>query len=214
MTLHFTHRDAILEYLKAQSIQDASHDYYHLLRVEKCAQQLCRDVGQGNAEVICYSALLHDLVTFPKDDPRRSASSWHAAELASKLLKAFGLNAHLIDQVHHCIHAHSFSAGIEAKTIEAKIVQDADRMEALGAIGAARCFYTSGLLKRQLFHPTDPLANARGLDDREFALDHFELKLYKLPEMMQTEAGKRMAKKKAEFLRHFSAVLLEELALD
>ena len=211
MTLHFTHRDAILEYLKAQSIQDASHDYYHLLRVEKCAQQLCRDVGQGNAEVICYSALLHDLVTFPKDDPRRSASSWHAAELASKLLKAFGLNAHLIDQVHHCIHAHSFSAGIEAKTIEAKIVQDADRMEALGAIGLARVFYTSGRMKRAMFDPVDPLARYRPLDDIAFALDHFFVKLYRVADSMQTAAGRQMAQDRRRILERYVEDLLQEI---
>jgi uncharacterized protein len=74
--------------------------------------------------------------------------------------------------------------------VEACIVQDADRLEALGAIGLARVFAVSGALGVALFDAEDPFADARTLDDRKFALDHFQTKLLRLPETMQTEIGR------------------------
>ncbi|MCP5995663.1 HD domain-containing protein, partial [Klebsiella pneumoniae] len=76
--------------------------------------------------------------------------------------------------VEHAIEAHSFSAGIAPQSLEAKIVQDADRLEALGAIGLARVFAVSGALGTALFDADDPFAGARALDDKAFALDHFQ----------------------------------------
>ncbi|MFA9353024.1 hydrolase, partial [Escherichia coli] len=75
------------------------------------------------------------------------------------------------------IEAHSFSAKIAPETLEAKIVQDADRLEALGAIGLARVFAVSGALGVALFDAEDPFARQRGLDDKQYALDHFQTKL-------------------------------------
>lgn len=122
-----------------------------------------------------------------------------------------GFPGELIDNVCHSVESHSYSAGIVPETIEAKVVQDADRMEALGAIGLARVFYTSGLLRRKMFDPEDPLAEHRALDDREYALDHFQVKLLKLSETMQTTAGRRMAERNSDYLRGYMTKLLKEL---
>ena len=103
----------------------------------------------------------------------------------------------------HAIHAHSFLARVEPITAEAKILQDADRMEAVGAIGLARVFYTAGQLNGALFDVDDPLAEEREPDDRRYALDHFQLKLLRLPAMMNTASGRRMAEGRAEYLREF-----------
>src|SRR5690606_35255761 len=86
----------------------------------------------------------------------------------------------------YAIEAHSFSAGIPARTEEAKIVQDADRMEALGAIGLVRVFAVSGALNTILFDADDPFADRRELDDKKYALDHFQCKLLRLAGTMQT----------------------------
>lgn len=206
-------RSQIIQYLTSIHQEDSSHDLYHALRVEKTALELCRIEEQGNPLVISTAALLHDIVSFPKSDPRRKESSFYSAEKASEFLKSLDFSDDQIKKIHHCIHAHSFSAQVVAKTIDAKIVQDADRMEALGAIGIARCFYTSGLLKRDLFHPVDPLAYSRELDDLQYALDHFYVKLLKLPEMMQTQSGKMMAKKRTAFLEHFAQTLVDEISI-
>jgi uncharacterized protein len=108
-----------------------------------------------------------------------------------------------IEGVQHAIHAHSYSARVPARTMEAKILQDADRMEAVGAIGLARVFYTAGQLNQALFDGEDPLAERREPDDQRYALDHFQVKLLKLPALMQTATGRRLAEEHAEYLRQF-----------
>lgn len=113
--------------------------------------------------------------------------------------------------VLHAIEAHSFSAAIAPQSEEAKIVQDADRLEALGAIGLARVFAVSGALNNSLFDARDPFADLRELDDKTYALDHFQCKLLRLPKTMQTEKGRAMAVHNARFLVQFMAKLSAEL---
>ncbi len=93
-------------------------------------------------------------------------------------------------------------------------MQDADRLESLGAIGLARVFYVSGALGRALFDSDDPLAAHRELDDTAWALDHFQKKLLTLPSTMQTEAGRALARHNADFLVHYMAKLCAELKGD
>ena len=114
----------------------------------------------------------------------------------------------------HAIEAHSFSAAILPQSVEAKIVQDADRLEALGAIGLARVFAVSGALNTILFDANDPFADQRDLDDKKYALDHFQSKLLRLPETMQTEQGRALAVHNAQFLVQFMAKLSAELRGD
>ena len=116
-----------------------------------------------------------------------------------------------INAVGHAIEAHSFSANLPTETWEAKLLQDADRMEALGAIGLARVFYTSGRMEREMFDSYDPLAKHRQLDDMQFALDHFFVKLYKVADTMQTAAGRKMAEQRRKYLEEYVTQLLTEL---
>jgi uncharacterized protein len=179
---------------------------------------MCRRIdaaegGQGDLYVLLAGSYFHDLVSFPKNHPDRSRSSVLSAERTAVLLgEEFPLfPPDRIDAVCHAIEAHSFSAGIPARTYEAKVLQDADRMEALGAIGIARTFYTAGFMHSRMFHEEDPLAQARTPDDRQFALDHFQLKLLLLPEKMQTAAGRAIAQQKASLLVAFRAQLAQEV---
>lgn len=111
----------------------------------------------------------------------------------------------------HAVKTHSFSAGIPPQTLEAKIVQDADRLESLGAIGLARVFYTAGALNRPLFDSADPLGKDRELNDVKWTLDHFQKKLLRLPETMHTETGRMLAEHNADFLVRYMAKLYAEL---
>ncbi|MBO9483027.1 MULTISPECIES: phosphohydrolase [Gammaproteobacteria] len=194
---------------------DHSHDFSHFQRVWKTAQQIM-DLEQVsvNPLVVLAACYFHDIVVLPKDHPERSRASSLAAIKTRTCLEDMGFPAELIDNVCHSVASHSYSAGIAPETIEAKVVQDADRMEALGAIGLARVFYTSGLLRRKMFDPEDPLAEHRALDDREYALDHFQVKLLKLSDTMQTSAGRRMAERNSEYLREYMGKLLKELEGD
>jgi uncharacterized protein len=186
----------------------------HFQRVWRAARFINGEEGGGADElVLLAAAYFHDWISFPKNHPRRSESSRLSAEKAVELLREVfdDFPADKVEGVRHAIHAHSWSAGIPAETPEAKILQDADRMESLGAIGAARTFYVSGQLNQQLFDADDPLAVKRAPDDRRYALDHFQVKLLKLPATMNTAAGRRMAEKNAEWLRAFARKMEEEI---
>lgn len=116
-----------------------------------------------------------------------------------------------IDQVRHVIEAHSFSAGIAPVSLEARILQDADRLDAMGFIGVARCFYVAGLHRAAICDPADPAAEHRDLDDTAFALDHFRTKLLALGEGFRTPAGRQLAAERAARLRTYYSGLLAEI---
>lgn len=194
---------------------DAAHDIAHFRRVWKTSQALIQ--GQQVDELVILTACyFHDIVSLAKNHPQRHQSSRMAAEKTAEVLaKDFpDFPADKVPAVRHAIEAHSFSAGITPTTLEAKIVQDADRLESLGAIGLARVFAVSGSLGVSLFDGNDPFAAHRELDDRLFALDHFRCKLLKLPESMQTEKGRALARLNADFLVRYMAKLSAELRGD
>lgn len=171
---------------------------------------------QADPLVVLTACYFHDIVSLPKNHPERSQSSRLAARKTRDILhRDFpDFPPDRFAGVEHAIEAHSFSAGIAPQSIEAKIVQDADRLEALGAIGLARVFAVSGGLGVALFDAEDPFADARPLDDRAFALDHFQTKLLRLPDTMQTDVGRELAQHNADFLVHFMAKLSAELQGD
>ena len=207
--------EKITAYLQSVEHEDASHDVSHFQRVWKTARQImAQESAPVNALVVLAACYLHDIVVLPKDHPQRAQASSLAAATARTVLAEMDFPDELIDNVCHGVASHSYSAGITPQTIEARVVQDADRMEALGAIGLARVFYTAGVLRQMMFDPQDPQGLRRELDDRRFALDHFQLKLLRLANTMQTDAGRAMAEKNADYLRAFSAKLLRELGGD
>lgn len=189
---------------------DGAHDASHLDRVWRSAEALLARHPEADALVVMAASYLHDLVNLPKDDPDRAQASRRSAALARGRLAQRGFPADRLDAVAHAIEAHSFSAAIPATTIEAKIVQDADRLDALGAIGLARMFYVAGRMGRALAHPSDPLAESREPDDRAWTLDHIVVKLARLPEMMQTEAGRDMANERLGKLLVFRKEFAQE----
>ncbi|QHM71511.1 phosphohydrolase [Mixta intestinalis] len=197
------------------SQDDKAHDIAHLRRVWKTAQQIMQGT-EADPLVVVAACYFHDVVNLPKNHPQRHlASTQAAAETRRILSEAFSdFPAELHDAVAHAVQAHSFSAAIKPETLEARIVQDADRLESLGAIGLARVFYTSGVLGRALFDSEDPLGRARPLDDKLWTLDHFQQKLLRLPDTMQTAEGKRLAQHNVAFLVTYMAKLCAELQGD
>ncbi|MCW2254772.1 uncharacterized protein M2263_000863 [Providencia alcalifaciens] len=192
---------------------DNAHDIYHVRRVWATAQKLMQATVEVNPLIVLTACYFHDFVNLPKNHPQRAeASSLSATKTINILQKHFpALPKDYYAPISHCIIAHSFSANVTPTTIEAKIVQDADRLESLGAIGLARVFSVSGLLNRALFDANDPFAENRSLDDKQWALDHFQQKLLKLPETMQTTAGRLLAIQHANYLVQFMAKLSAEL---
>ncbi len=196
--------------LKANEIgelfQDPSHDYLHIQRVVKNAIQLQKKEG-GDLNIILPAAYLHDFLVIKKDDPRRKEASLLSANAAIEFLKTIQYSDQYLPSIHHAIHAHSFSAMIKAQTIEAQIVQDADRLDALGAIGIARCFATAGKLNRIFYDADDPSATRRTLNDQINTVDHFGVKLNHLAEQLNTMHAKQIAQQRVDlqmiYLKHF-----------
>ena len=200
-----------VEYLGNMEFSDGSHDLEHFKRVWHMSRSFAGE--EADLLVILAASFFHDIVSYPQNHPDRSKSSVDAGIKAREILLKMNFPAEKLDGIVHAIEAHSFSANIETKSIEAMAVQDADRMESLGCIGLARTFYVSGLMKGGLFNSSDPFAENRELDDKNFAVDHFQTKLLKLESTMKTDKGRLLAKKRSNFLRFFLEELKEELSV-
>ena len=181
---------------------DGAHDAAHLLRVWKNASAI-QQVEGGDAQILVAAVLLHDCVAVEKDAPQRALASWLAAEKASRLLAKQGWPQTSVSAVAHAIESHSYSGGIKPESLEAKILQDADRLDSIGFVGVARCFYTAGRMGSALYEAEDATGETRALDDKKFALDHFYTKLLKLAGSFQTETGTRLARERDTRLRQF-----------
>lgn len=189
---------------------DAAHDLHHIQRVVRNTVRLTES-EDADPEVTLPAAWLHDCVQVPKDSPDRARGSRLAAEAAAAFLGGIGYPAGKVPDVCHAIEAHSFSAGIAPRTLEAGVVQDADRLDSLGAIGIARCLLVGGQLGRPLCAPQDPFCRERSPDDRRYTIDHFYAKLLKLPATMQTAAGRAEAECRAEYMRGYLDRLRAEI---
>jgi uncharacterized protein len=203
-------QDVCLDYLGEVMAADPAHDITHVQRVVQNTIQLTM-TENGNAAVSVPAAWLHDCVSVAKDSPLRKQASKLAAREAIRFLESVNYPPGLLAQIYHAIEAHSFSANIPTETLEASIVQDADRLEAVGAIGIARCLLTGGSMGTPLYEPTDPFAENRDLDDRRYTLDHFYCKLLGLVDTMKTEAGKAEAVKRTDYIKAFLKQLGSEI---
>lgn len=202
--------DTLLAALGAEGT-DGSHDRSHLLRVWSNAAVIAEQELGCDMGVLTAAVVLHDCVAVEKDLPQRAQASRLSAVRARTILTGLEWQEPRVEQVAHAIEAHSFSAAIAPRTLEARIVQDADRLDAIGAIGIARCFYVAGRMGSSLYHPDDPTAANRALDDRRFALDHFDAKLFKLGANFQTRTGAVLAEERIRTMRGFVQALLSEI---
>jgi len=199
-----------LNYLSELVPADAAHDISHIKRVVKNTIYLTES-EQANLLVTLPSAWLHDCVAVAKDSPLRAQGSRLAAEAATDFLATIDYPSELIREAYHAIEAHSYTANIPARSLEAEVVQDADRLDSLGAIGIARCLLVGGRLNLQMFHHDDPFCDDRDPDDSRYTIDHFYAKLFKLPDTMKTEAGRTEAKRRANLMQRYLDDLRNEM---
>jgi len=191
--------------------RDPAHDLQHVMRVYKNAELIGRKEGADLA-VLLPAVLLHDLIVYPKGSAKTSKSADDSADLAEKWLQKYGYPKDKIDMISYCIRTHSYSKRLVPVTLEGKILQDADRLDALGAIGIARTFSVGGSEKRSFYNPSDPFwKSRRELNDREWTLDHFQTKLLKLKKLMHTRTAREIAQERARFMELFIRQLRKEL---
>lgn len=189
---------------------DPAHDMEHIRRVVLNTKKIARTENLS-MEVLLPAAWLHDCVHVAKNSPERSTASQLAADHAVITLRQHGYPQEHFSAIHHAIEAHSFSANIPPHSIEAKVLQDADRIDALGAVGLSRCLMLGGHMGSDLYHSEDPFAKNRPLDDTDYCIDHFFAKLLGLKNTMQTKAGKALAEKRTKFLSDFLEQLRSEI---
>ena len=189
---------------------DPAHDLLHFKRVVRTARQLCA-AENGRLEVVLPAAWLHDFVIVPKNDPRRSQASRLSAEGAIDFLREINYPEKYYADIAHAIAAHSFSADIKTESLEAEIVQDADRLDGLGAIGLARCFATAGIMKRAFYSEDDPFCEKRKPDDFMGTIDHFYVKLFKTVETLKTKAGRAEGQRRRMIMQRYLTDLQSEI---
>lgn len=191
--------------------QDSAHDVLHCSRVVITAKKLCAE-HSADLNVVIPAAWLHDFVIVNKDDPLRSQASRLSADAAIEYLDSVDYPEQYFENIAHAIESHSYSANITPKTIEAKIVQDADRLDALGAIGIARCLITGSSLKRPIYRVNDPFCKARDPEDHRYTLDHFYTKLFRIADSMQTDSGRAEAQRRVAAMQVYLQQLESEIA--
>jgi uncharacterized protein len=192
------------------SSDDPAHDFLHFKRVVDQAKLIAQAEG-ADLNVVVPAAWLHDFVIVPKNSPLRSQASKLSADKAIEFLTELGYPTRFFEAIAHAIEGHSFSANIEVKSLEAKVVQDADRLDGLGAIGVARCFATAGLLKRPFYSHEDPFCDVRPPDDSVFTLDHFYKKLFKTAETLKTPSGRIEGFRRMQVMKNYLDALGVEI---
>ncbi len=189
---------------------DPAHDFEHVLRVYETAKMICSK-EKANKKLVLYSVLLHDIAAFPKNDKRSKISSTKSSKEAKKILKKFSFPDEEIKIISNAIEDHSFSKHKKPTSLEGKILQDADRLDAIGAIGIARTFAVGGSENRPFYNKSDPFCSIRNPNDQNWTLDHFYKKLLVIESKMNTKSGKKEAKRRTKILRRFLTDLKREI---
>lgn len=200
---------------------EPAHDFFHVERVVTNALTIARGEGLG-ADVTAgaaTAALLHELFTLPKNHPDSARAGDTCAARARELLEREGVGAGtgagarapLVDAVCAAIRDHSFSKGVVPDAPVSRVLQDADRLDAVGAIGLARMWATCADMKRPFYAPDDPFCASRAPDDKLWGLDHVFKKLVAIPDRLHTATARAMAVERVAFLNVYVDQLRKEI---
>jgi uncharacterized protein len=194
-----------------EGFDDPAHGWEHIQRVYKLALHIARQ-EKADLFIVGMAALMHDLGRLSDDKTK------HHADLsllsAIELLSAYHVTPDTQEAILHAIAAHSFSLGIEPRTLEAKVLRDADWLDSLGAIGILRWAITGAIQRTpqtRSYQPDDPFAEWHTLDDRRYMLDHFFTKLLKLSNTMSTQTGRALAQQRTAFMHTYLNEFRREL---
>ncbi len=180
-----------------QTGEATGHDWFHTQRVPALSREIARQ-EECDMDIVLSAALLHDVA-----DHKFGYTPESRGTLLRQLMTEAAFPEEFQEAVIEVVESISFSEGVPCREDlrkESDVVKDADRLDALGAIGIARAFAYGGKMGRPIYDPEDP-ANS---------LQHFDDKLLRLAENMRTEAGKALAVKRHEFLLQFKEQFLRE----
>jgi uncharacterized protein len=198
LTLLFNKFPKLKKFQKILQQKVSGHDWWHTLRVCRLAKKIAKKEKKGNLLVIELASLFHDVQDWKFTKEKRNKIN-----LVQKWLKELGLDKNIIEQICEIIKNISFKgAGVKnkMKTMEGKIVQDADRLDAIGAIGIARCFATGAILGQEIYNPKIKPKLHKTFREYKISLrkstsiNHFYEKLLLLKDLMNTRTAKKLQK--------------------
>ena len=211
-----------------KELSSSSHDFEHAMRVHRLCLLLAKDEPNVNLDVLRTAALLHDIGRV-REDQDNSGNMDHAslsANIAETILKGLGDSEELIKQVKHCILSHRFRSSVDPRTEDARILFDADKLDAIGAVGIARCFMLAGEYGESIFSDkplddyirqnlVDGKPNGRIKDIAKHSPNlEFEIKLRHIPEKLYTRKAKKIANDRVRIMNEFFKRLREEISGD
>lgn len=198
-----------LEYVKHVFENDYSgHDYFHTYRVYKMAGRLAEAEG-ADVETVQLAALLHDV-----DDRKLSPDTCENKDKARAFLAENGVEAARIEWICRMIGEVSFGSGIAPDTPESRCLQDADRLDAIGAVGIGRAFAYGGSHSRAMYDPDIPpkmnMTKEEYRSSQSTTINHFHEKLFLIKDLLNTETARRIAQRREAFMHQFMDEFMEE----
>ena len=192
----------------ARFFRHSHHDKYHIERVYNLAIRLAQEEG-ADSNIVKAAVLLHDIARAMEDEGAIDDHANEGAKMARKILEETDFPKDRIADVIHCIEVHRFRKGLVPKSLEAKILQDADRLDIIGAIGIARVFARGGWSNKPIHDPS-VLPKAKYDGKSESSVNHIYEKLLKIKDTMNTETARKMAEERHRYVEHFLERLLKE----
>ncbi len=190
---------------------DPSHDLAHIKRVVTMAIHIA-EKEHADRDIVTAAAFFHDLVTYQKNDPRSKFATEESAKLAEEILANEPLfPSEKIPSVITCILECSWSKGLQASSLESHVLQDADRLEASGAISLMRTFSSGGQMNIPLYSKEDPFCEQKVPEGITASLNLLYQRLLVVPERLHTQTAKDMVVRRHEFLKQFEQELKLEL---
>ena len=201
----------VFEKMKERSEEFFKHSHHSKSHVERVYNLAVRIAKEENADldVVKAAVLLHDIARAMEDEGKIEDHATEGAKIARKVLEEADFPKEKIDKVIHCIEVHRFKKGMEAESSEAKILQDADRLDIIGAIGLARVFTRGGWSNMPIYDPTIPPKEK--YDGKSLtSVNHIYEKILKVKDTINTDAAKEIAEERHKFVEEFLERLMKE----
>ena len=203
--------DFIFEEMRDRSeefLELSHHDKSHVERVYNLAVRIAKEEN-ADLDVVKAAALLHDVARAMEDEGKIEDHATEGAKMARKMLEEVNFPKEKIEKVVHCIETHRFKKGMEARSLEAKILQDSDRLDIIGAIGLARVFTRGGWSNMPIYDPSIP--PKKKYDGKSLSsVNHIYEKILKAKDTINTNTAKEIAEERHKFVEQFLERLFKE----
>jgi len=203
--------DSVFQRIKQRNEEFLKHSHHSESHVDRVYSLAVRIAKEENADldVVKAAVLLHDIARAMEDEGKIEDHATEGAKMARKVLEEVDFPKEKLDKVIHCIETHRFKKGLEAKTLEAKILQDAERLDIIGAIGLARVFTRGGWSNMPIYDPTIPPKEK--YDGKSLtSVNHIYEKILKVKGTINTDAAKEIAEERHKFVEQFLERLMKE----